>query len=97
MLSVFISVCTLLVLFMLQLRSISIFHQKGNRLFALFFSQARLVAFLLFLIALIAKLSFKKIATVVFTPGCSHGYRPLVNCLEFFFTIFATKYLPLSC
>lgn len=43
------------------------FHQKGNRLFALFFSQARLVAFLLFLIALIAKLSLKKIATVVFT------------------------------
>lgn len=76
---------------MLQLRSISIFHQKGNRLFALFFSQARLVAFLLFLIALIAKLSFKKIATVVFTPGCSHGYRPLVNCLEFFFYYICDK------
>lgn len=73
---------------MLQLRSISIFHQKGNRLFALFFSQARLVAFLLFLIALIAKLSFKKIATVVFTPGCFHGYRPLVNRLEFFLLYF---------
>lgn len=64
------------------------FPPKRKSAFRAFFSQARLVAFLLFLIALIAKLSFKKIATVVFTPGCFHGYRPLGNRLEFFLLYF---------
>lgn len=76
---------------MLQLRSISIFPPKRKSAFRAFFSQARLEAFLLLLIALIAKLSLKKIATVVFTTQLFPWLQTFSELLGIFFYYICDK------